>query len=144
MKKVVKKVIAFVVHDGAVAVFRHDDESCGLQVPAGTLRDGESPEAGALREAEEETGLSGLRTVSFLGRYQWDISPIREEIQDRYVYLLAVDGPVPERWESFENHDGTLPPTPFHFFWLPLGSPELNELVVGQGTFLDTVRDLLK
>ncbi|KAK5652022.1 hypothetical protein OQA88_10925 [Cercophora sp. LCS_1] len=144
MKRVVQKVVAFVVRDGAVAVFRHDDEDAGLQVPAGTLREGEDPEAGALREAEEETGLSGLRTVRFVGRYQWDISPIREEIQDRHVYLLAVDGPVPERWESFENHDGTQPPTPFHFFWLPLGSPELDELAIGQGKYLDVVADFLE
>lgn len=141
MKKVVQKVIAFIIRDGALAVFRQDDPGAGIQVPAGTLRAGEDPEAGALREAEEESGLSGLRVIRFLGRYQWDISPIREEIQDRHVYLLAVDGPVSERWEGCENHDGERDPTPFHFYWLPLGSSELDELAIGQGTFLDLVGD---
>ncbi|MFE9287975.1 NUDIX hydrolase [Streptomyces olivaceus] len=139
MKKTVQKVVAFVVHEGRVAVFRQDDDDSGLQVPAGTLRAGEDPEVGALREAQEETSLAGLRVVEHLGRYQWDISPIREEIQDRYVFLLTVDEQPPERWDSFEMHDGQRPPTPLHFYWLPLNGPELGELVVGQGTLLDKI-----
>ncbi|MBP2471869.1 8-oxo-dGTP pyrophosphatase MutT (NUDIX family) [Crossiella equi] len=139
MKITVAKVVAFVVHQDRVAVFTQDDEDSGLQVPAGTLRPGEEPEAGALREATEETGLSGLRVVGHLGRYQWDISPIREEIQDRHVFQLALDVAPPERWDSHEMHDGLREPTPLHFRWLPLGDPELAELVVGQGTFLDRV-----
>jgi 8-oxo-dGTP pyrophosphatase MutT (NUDIX family) len=136
----VAKVVAFVLDRDRVAVFRQDDEDSGLQVPAGTLREGEDPAAGALREAEEETSLAGLRVVRFLGRYDWDISPIREEIQQRHVFQLAVDVPPPEVWTSQELHDGELPPTNFYFSWLPLGHPELDELVVGQGTFLDQVR----
>lgn len=136
-KRVVEKVVAFVVHDGRVAVFRQDDPTAGLQVPAGTLRDGEDPEAGALREAREETGLAGLSVVGRLGRYRWDISPIRHEIQDRHVYHLVVDGVPPERWTSHETHDGLAEPTALHFSWLPLDDPGLTDLVVGQGTLLD-------
>ncbi|MBB4965764.1 NUDIX hydrolase [Saccharothrix violaceirubra] len=132
-------MVAFVVHDGRVAVFTQDDEDSGLQVPAGTLRDGERPEEGALREAVEETGLAGLRLVGFLGRYRWDISPIREEVQDRHVFQFAVDVPPPARWDSAELHDGQRAPTPLHFRWLPLDDPGLAELVVGQGTLLDRV-----
>ncbi|SDN00283.1 8-oxo-dGTP pyrophosphatase MutT, NUDIX family [Lentzea albidocapillata subsp. violacea] len=139
MKSTVQKVVAFVVHEGRVAVFRQDDDDSGLQVPAGTLRPGEDPAAGALREATEETGLPGLRVVEHLGRYQFDISPIREEIQDRHVFHLAVDQRPPERWDSSEEHDGQRPPTPLHFYWLPFGDPELDELVVGQGTLLDKI-----
>jgi 8-oxo-dGTP pyrophosphatase MutT (NUDIX family) len=39
----------------------------GFQVPAGTLEDGEEPERGVLREAMEETGLTRLEVVAFLG-----------------------------------------------------------------------------
>lgn len=139
MKQVVAKVVAFVLHEGRVAVFRQDDDDSGLQVPAGTLRFGEDPAAGALREAREETGLAGLRVVRFLGRYQWDITPIREEIQDRHVFQLTVDTTPPEAWTCQELHDGKRPPTNLYFSWLPLGHLDLAELVVGQGTFLDQV-----
>jgi 8-oxo-dGTP diphosphatase len=144
VKIVVKKVVAFVLYEGSVAVFRQDDEDSGLQVPAGTLREGEDPEAGALREAQEETSLTRLRVVRFLGRYQWDISPIREEIQDRHVFQLAVDDPPPRGWVSYELHDGLHPPTTLRFCWLPLGDPELDTLVVGQGTLLQRVEERLQ
>lgn len=140
MKKVVEKVVAFVLHGDRVAVFRQDDDDSGLQVPAGTLRDGEEPADGALREAQEETGLTGLRVMHYLGTYEWDISPIREEIQRRHVFQLAVDGTPPGIWTSQELHDGERLPTNLYFSWLPLGHPELADLVVGQGTFLDRVR----
>jgi len=39
----VQKVAVFVIHDGGVAVFRQDDDDAGLQVPAGTMREGEDP-----------------------------------------------------------------------------------------------------
>jgi 8-oxo-dGTP pyrophosphatase MutT (NUDIX family) len=140
VKKTVAKVVAFVLHGDRIAVFRQDDADAGLQVPAGTLREGEEPAAGALREAREETSLAGLRIVRFLGSYEWDISPIRDEIQHRYVFQLAVDTPSPEVWTSQELHDGEKAPTDLYFGWLPLGHPALTELVVGQGTLLDQVR----
>ncbi|MFF3677585.1 NUDIX domain-containing protein [Streptomyces sp. NPDC002120] len=41
-------------------MLRHTDyshEEVGIQVPAGSIRPGKTPEAAALREAREETGL---------------------------------------------------------------------------------------
>jgi hypothetical protein len=46
---------------------------------------------------------------------------------------------MPEKWVHHELHDGTQPPTAFCFFWLPLGHPDLDTLVVGQGDLLDQV-----
>jgi len=48
------KVLCYIVRDGQLLVFRHadyDPEHVGIQVPAGSIRHGESPEAAALREA---------------------------------------------------------------------------------------------
>lgn len=140
MKVSVGKALCYVIHRGRVLVFLHRDHpEAGLQVPAGTIRHGEEPQRAALREATEETGLDGLVVVRFLGRTAYDISPIREEIQDRHVFQLATTGPVPEGWTHHELHDGTRPPTIFRFFWLPLGHPDLATLVVGQGDLLDQV-----
>ena len=140
-KPVVQKVLAYVVWDGKLLVFRHRDHpEAGLQVPAGTVRDGEPVEAAVLREAHEETGLSGLAVTRFLGRYPFDISPYRDEIQERFVFQLDVAEPPPPQWLHHEMHDGLESPTAFCFYWLPLGDPQLDELVVGQGALLDQLQ----
>lgn len=54
-EKVTKdKVLCYIVREGKLLVFRHTDysyEEVGIQVPAGSIRAGETPEAAALREA---------------------------------------------------------------------------------------------
>lgn len=60
--QVVEKVTAFVTRETEngrqLLIFRHPWN--GLQLPAGTVEVGESPETAVLREAAEETGLTGL------------------------------------------------------------------------------------
>jgi 8-oxo-dGTP pyrophosphatase MutT (NUDIX family) len=48
-----------------LALFQHPH--AGIQIPAGTVNPGETPEAAALREAAEETGLTGLTLLRSLG-----------------------------------------------------------------------------
>jgi 8-oxo-dGTP pyrophosphatase MutT (NUDIX family) len=135
----VRKVLAYIVSDGQVLVFRHSDHpEAGLQVPAGTVRNGESVEEAVVREAWEETGLADLNVVGFLGRYQV-IAASPDEIQDRFVFQLGV-AELPERdWVHHEMHDGLQAPTAFRFYWLPLRDPELAELVGEQGALLDRI-----
>ncbi|MFA7764722.1 NUDIX hydrolase [Streptomyces sp. NRRL S-448] len=122
-EKVTKeKVLVYVVRDGRLLVFRHTDysyEEVGIQVPAGSIRPGETPEAAALREAREETGLSDFKIVRKLGETKYDISPYRFEIQHRHVFHLELTEPTPERWMSREDHDGKQAPTYFECFWKP-------------------------
>jgi 8-oxo-dGTP pyrophosphatase MutT (NUDIX family) len=63
------KVTAFVTREGhkgrELLVFRHP--TAGVQLPAGSVEQGESPETAALREVAEETGLADIRVVSNLG-----------------------------------------------------------------------------
>lgn len=112
--------------DGKLLVFRHTDysyEEVGIQVPAGSIRPGESPEAAALREADEETGLSEFKIVRKLGETEYDISPYRFEIQRRHVFHQELTEPTPERWDSQEDHDGEQEPTRFECFWIPMEAP---------------------
>ena len=141
--KVVKdKVLAYVVRDERLLVFRHTDfsyEEVGIQVPAGTVRDGESPEDAVLREASEETGLAGFRIIRKLGEAEYDITPERFEIQRRHVFHLELLGEAPDRWESSEDHDGLGEPTRFECFWIPLRSAHI--LQSGQGALLGRLCD---
>ncbi|SCL56335.1 NUDIX domain-containing protein [Micromonospora citrea] len=92
-----------------------------------------SPDA-ALREAREETGLTGFTVVRKLGEIEYDISPLRFEIQRRHVFELALRGPTPERWASQEDHDGEQEPTQFECFWIPLRTAHV--LQSGQGALV--------
>ena len=137
-KKVTKdKVLIYVVRDGHLLVFRHTDysyEEVGIQVPAGSIRTGESPEDAALREAREETGLTEFKIVKKLGEAEYDISPYRFEIQRRHVFHLELLEETPQRWTSWEEHDGQGEPTHFECFWIPLDAAHI--LQSGQGALL--------
>ena len=83
--RVVTKVVAYITKDDHLLVFRHVDSEAGIQVPAGTLEPGESPNDGVIREAQEETGLDNLEVRRFLGSRNYDMLPYgRAEIHRRY------------------------------------------------------------
>lgn len=68
----VEKVTAFVTRECSGAkellVFKHP--SAGVQIPAGTVEDGESLETGVMREVYEETGLKRVKIEKCLGCIQ--------------------------------------------------------------------------
>ncbi|MEV6072258.1 NUDIX domain-containing protein [Nocardia sp. NPDC052001] len=142
-EKVTKEqVLAYIVRDGRLLVFRHIDysrEEVGIQVPAGSVQDGETPEDAVLREAREETGFTEFTIVRKLGEYTYDISPYRFEIQHRHVFELELGQDTPERWNSREGHDGVGEPTRFECFWIPLEAAHV--LQSGQGALLGRLFD---
>ncbi|MBO4160116.1 NUDIX hydrolase [Micromonospora antibiotica] len=141
-KVITNKVLCYVVREGRLLVFRHTDfsyEEVGIQVPGGSLRPGEDPADAALREAREETGLTGFSVVRKLGEVEYDISPLRFEIQRRHIFELALHGTTPERWASQEDHDGEQEPTRFECFWIPLRA--VHVLQSGQGVLVGRLFD---
>ena len=69
MNGVIEKVTAFVTRerDGVreLLVFKHP--KAGIQIPAGTVEDGENPETAVKREVYEETGLQTVKIEKSLG-----------------------------------------------------------------------------
>ena len=118
------KVFCYVTrNDNELLVFTHaglDFLEAGLQVPAGTAREGEDLGVAALREAIEETGLDMLTSGAPLGTTDWDFRPARDEVHVRHFFHFTVQGPTPDRWTSQEQHDGLAPPAAFELFWLPI------------------------
>ena len=136
-----RKGFAYVTHGAAgrerLLIFSHPHApEAGLQVPAGTLEEGESPEVGALREAHEETGLSELELVGFLGEQRRDMRDVgKTELHHRYFFHVRCTAKTPpERWRNYEVYPsdqvaaGAVTERPlFELFWVPLpdGVPPL-------------------
>jgi 8-oxo-dGTP diphosphatase len=127
-----RKSFAYITYKSQLLVFRHVDfPEVGIQVPAGTVRPGESPEAAALREACEETGLQGLRLANFLGEQVRDMSDCGlTEVHHRFFYHIECRSEPPAVWRHAEEDpsDGSPAPIVFELYWvnLPDGVPPLT------------------
>jgi 8-oxo-dGTP pyrophosphatase MutT (NUDIX family) len=135
-----QKVVAYIVRDDRLVVFAHADSDAGLQVPAGTMRPGETPPEAVLREAFEETGLPGLRIVRYLGAGEYDMRPYADAVHVRHYFHLAVDADeVPRRWSAEERGDGDGAPIRFDLFWIPLARAHV--VAAGQAAFIGRLLD---
>jgi 8-oxo-dGTP pyrophosphatase MutT (NUDIX family) len=69
MQGVIEKVTAFITRESGdghdLLLFKHPN--AGIQIPAGTVEDNETPEEAVLREVSEETGLTSLSVGQYLG-----------------------------------------------------------------------------
>jgi 8-oxo-dGTP pyrophosphatase MutT (NUDIX family) len=85
------KVTAFVTrekeHGRELLVFRHP--TAGVQLPAGTIEPGETPEQAVLRELGEETGINQVEIVRSLGMMTMDDEEIGLD-SDEYLLLRDV------------------------------------------------------
>jgi 8-oxo-dGTP pyrophosphatase MutT (NUDIX family) len=79
------KATAFIIRrrdaQRELLVFAHP--TAGVQVPAGTVEEGEAFENAALREAQEETGLECMHLVKELAQYSYSLQ------NNRYAFLCA-------------------------------------------------------
>lgn len=145
---IVEKAFAYITHRGALLVFRHPNSpEASIQVPAGTIEPGEKPRAAVLREAEEETGLTGLEVSAALGTVDFDFSAFsrsgRDEIHRRHFFHLTAGGEPPDTWRHAERHrsDGGAP-IPFDFFWARLPD-DVPPLIADHDALLPRLVDLL-
>ena len=128
--RVVAKVVAHSTSDKCLVIFRHVDSEAGIQVPAGTLELGESPDDGVSRETQEETGFDSLDVPRFLGTRDYDMLPYgRAELHRHYHYHLGSTSDAPPVWRHFESDPSGCPPKriEFELYWgmLPDQVPEL-------------------
>ena len=138
------KVLAYVTREVGgerqLLVFTHRDyPDAGVQVPAGTVEDGESIESALLREVEEETGLADLSIVRKLGVYDW-INPANGRLHMRHVFHLCAPADAPDRWQWTETSGGEVPDHEgyvFCFYWASL--LDQIELAGDQGHYLEHI-----
>jgi 8-oxo-dGTP pyrophosphatase MutT (NUDIX family) len=144
-----RKVVAYVTrlaHDGRteLLVFEHRDyPDSGVQVPAGTVEDGESIETALAREVLEETGRGDFRTVRMLAHSDW-VHPTTGNTHERHVFHLEAPPDAPDEWQWTETSGDTLSGEDGYVFlyrWVPLD--QVPSLAGALGDHLDTLRALL-
>ena len=122
------RVYAYVTGPRGILILEHPQApEAGLQVPGGTIDEGEEPSRAAIREVEEETGLSGVEVVSCLGNCEVDMRRYGvEELQSAWYFHLACTQEAPASWYFHEAHS-VKEPIPFRLYWsaLPYAGPEL-------------------
>jgi 8-oxo-dGTP pyrophosphatase MutT (NUDIX family) len=99
-----------------------------LQVPGGTVHDGEDPAAAVVREVREETGLE-VEVVRPLGT-------ITRQGRELHHFHVTPLGDVPQAWDHDEMSDGDVPLWTFSLFWLPIPVAR-HALDHGMGDLLD-------
>ena len=132
-----RKAVLYATWHGRLLVFTEPDfPEAGIQVPGGTIMDGETIEDGARREFLEETGFAAPARLTLLGHttYVYEADNTRHE-HARFFFHLPLAGAYPERWEwTEETPDGGSGPIRMAFFFLPLA--EVPELFGQLGAFL--------
>ena len=133
-----KKVHAYVTREkeGAMQllVFKHrDTPEAGIQVPGGTVDEGETLEAAILREVQEESGLRHLCIERFLADYIIHVKE-KKEYQKRHFFHVTLLTDVKDRWEHIvsagEEDEGLV----FCYEWIDIA--KYPELAGKQGEFL--------
>lgn len=140
-RRLVRKVVAYVVQDGDLLVFTHDDvplDVAGVQVPAGSIEPGEAPGTAVVREVLEETRVA-TRVIRDLGVEVYDVWPSKPEVHERHFFQLApAEPPLPERWSAGEEAPSDGGPTQcWTCRWIPL--EQAHVLCAGFGAKLGAI-----
>nr|WP_260853358.1 NUDIX hydrolase [Corynebacterium glyciniphilum] len=141
-----QKAVVYVIKDGRLLVFTHDGlplTRTGVQVPAGTVKPGETLEAAARRELHEETGLHAA-AVSYIGSQEYDLRPARDERAVRHYFRADVQSyPTHDSWSAGEDDpSGGGAPVSWTCWWLPLENAHV--LCAGFGVLIgEAVRESL-
>lgn len=93
----------------------------GVETPGGTIEPGEEAALAALREAEEETGLTALGTPELLAEDDWEN---RDELLRRYFFRIPVLGSTEDEWVHNDVAEGVDFGVAFRLRWVDLPKAE--------------------
>lgn len=99
-------------------VFAHRDyPEVPIQVPGGTVEDGEMVEDAILREIIEESGLTSVCLVRKLGTHRFYWQDLDDE-EERHFFLFESIDETPETWEHIVHGDGVDSGLAFSYCWV--------------------------
>ncbi|GAB3018853.1 NUDIX hydrolase [Natronobiforma cellulositropha] len=115
----VQKACAYITRNGNELLVFEGPGHEGLQIPKGTLEEGERPREALFREIVEESGLAGVGPTRHVASDVWTR---RESPPKRYVrhfFHTSVYEPRDE-WTHIVTGDGEERGAAFEFSWLEL------------------------
>lgn len=135
----IPKVLAYIIQYNQILTFRHRDyPEAGIQVPAGTVDPGESPEEAVLREVREESGIKGLHIQEKIGVYSY-FHEQKKEWQERHVFVLISNNSLPEQWTHTVSSGTDDKGLVFEYEWIPIA--EKDHLESSQGVYFKGTQD---
>lgn len=112
-----KRVVGYVTRGRELLVFEHGGV---LQVPAGRIDHDETLEEGLVREVEEETGVTGLRSVRELADANEVDRLYGTRVHRSWAFHAVVDEGGPDAWDHHVTGTGMDAGMVFPCRWVPL------------------------
>ncbi|MFJ7697791.1 NUDIX domain-containing protein [Lysinibacillus fusiformis] len=133
--QVVEKAFGYITREHGeqiqVLVFEQNTVGAGIQVPKGTIEQGETPLEAVKREMLEETGLTTLVVQGLIAQDYFNHPS--GVLQKRYFYHLTISDETKEKWQHYPtglNEADLL----FSFYWISAEQDTL--LAKGHGDYL--------
>lgn len=132
--QVLEKAYGYITreHEGhvQVLVFEQNREGAGIQIPKGTVEEGETPQEAIIREMFEETGLTDLVVQDLIAQDYFE--HYSGALHKRYFFHLTTTTQY-NSWQhspTGENETSLL----FNFYWI--GDIHEVNLAKGHGDYL--------
>jgi 8-oxo-dGTP pyrophosphatase MutT (NUDIX family) len=136
----VPKVCAYITRsDGKLLVFEGPGHE-GLQIPKGTVEQGEDPREALFREVLEESGLGALASTTHVATDVWTrrLSPHKRYV--RHFYHATVYEPR-DSWSHVVTGEGEESGETFEFSWVDPAEVDDHEFALELDDYVPALAD---
>ena len=96
-------------------VFKEAGPGKYFQLPGGGVDPGETPEQGVVREIEEESGLTGLQPIHFIGS---SVETYDHIVYQKHFFKVEVTTALPDHWAHLVTGTGGDAGLTYYYQWI--------------------------